>query len=64
MAQKHPKAGKLGGSRYDIFKMSSRDRKRASYGRGAMDPLDPKNPKNVLWMFEEPKGKGTETAKE
>lgn len=41
---------KLGGSEYDIFKMTARERKSASYdGR---DPLGPRNPDNMLKMFD------------
>ncbi|KAF2277346.1 uncharacterized protein EI97DRAFT_432224 [Westerdykella ornata] len=43
--------GKLGGDKYDIFKMSRRERMDASLD--GMDPLDPNNPENVLDMFEE-----------
>jgi hypothetical protein len=50
---------KIGGDHFDIFKMSSSERKKASYA-GGKDPLDPKTPRNVLKMFENPEREGEE----
>lgn len=43
---------KLGGSQFDIFKITAGQRKSASYDRG-QDPLDPKHRKGMCKAFEE-----------
>jgi hypothetical protein len=50
--KKHGATLRLGGQSYDITRMSKSERKEASFDKE--DPLDPRNPNNVLEMFQEP----------